>query len=220
VPPAFRTDHAPLLGELAGQAADLGVHRLVLLSARGVDQGPDNPLRAAEQAVRAAAGDRAAVTVLRPSWFMQNFTEAFFAPGVAEGQLVAPTGAGAEPFIDAEDIAAVAVAALTEDGHGGRTTTCPAGSAHHGRGGRGAVQPARPPGRARRPAARAVDGRRGPERPAGRLRRHARGAVQPDRLRRRRAAVLGRAGRARPAAGSFQEWADRELAATAGRRTA
>jgi uncharacterized protein YbjT (DUF2867 family) len=120
VPPAFRTDHAPLLGELAGQAADLGVSRLVLLSARGVDQGPDNPLRAAEQAVRAAAGDRAAVTVLRPSWFMQNFTEAFFAPGVAEGQLVSPTGDGAEPFIDAEDIAAVAVAALTEAGHGGR----------------------------------------------------------------------------------------------------
>jgi uncharacterized protein YbjT (DUF2867 family) len=51
---------------------------------------------------------------------MQNFTEAFFAPGVAEGQLVSPTGDGAEPFIDAEDIAAVAVAALTEAGHGGR----------------------------------------------------------------------------------------------------
>jgi uncharacterized protein YbjT (DUF2867 family) len=113
-------DYAPLMGELAGQAVDLGVSRLVFLSARGVDQGPDNHLRAAERAIRQAAGDRAGVTVVRPSWFMQNFTEAFFAPGVAEGRLISPTGNGAEPFIDAEDIAAVAVAALTEDRHAGR----------------------------------------------------------------------------------------------------
>jgi uncharacterized protein YbjT (DUF2867 family) len=114
-------DYAPLLADLAGQAADLGVSRLVFLSARGVDQGPDNHLIATERAIRQAVGDRAGVTVVRPSWFMQNFTEAFFAPGVAEGKLVSPTGEGAEPFIDAEDIAAVAVAALTEDGHAGRT---------------------------------------------------------------------------------------------------
>ena len=120
VPPAMRLDHAPLLGELAGKAADLGVSRLVLLSARGADQGGENPLIAAERAVRQAAGDRTGVTVVRPAWFMQNFTEAFFAPGLADGALVAPTGDGAEPFIDAEDIAAVAAAALTEDGHAGR----------------------------------------------------------------------------------------------------
>jgi uncharacterized protein YbjT (DUF2867 family) len=120
VPPAFRMDYAPLLGEFAGQAVDLGVSRLVFLSARGADQGPDNHLVASERAIRQAAGDRASVTVVRPSWFMQNFTEAFFAPGLAEGTLVSPTGSGAEPFIDAEDIAAVAVAALTQDGHAGR----------------------------------------------------------------------------------------------------
>ena len=120
VPPAYRLDHAPLMGELAGQAVELGASRLVVLSARGVDQGPDNPLIAAERAVRQAAGDRAAVTVVRPAWFMQNFTEAFFVPGILEGALVAPTGDGAEPFIDAEDIAAVAAAALTEDRHAGR----------------------------------------------------------------------------------------------------
>jgi uncharacterized protein YbjT (DUF2867 family) len=121
VPPAFRMDYAPLAGELAAQAVDLGLSRLVFLSARGADQGPDNHLIAAERAIRQAAGGRAGVTVVRPSWFMQNFTEAFFAPGVGEGQLVSPTGDGAEPFIDAEDIAAVAVAALTEDHHAGRS---------------------------------------------------------------------------------------------------
>ena len=120
IPPAMRTDHAPLLGDLAGRAADAGVERLVLLSARGVDQGPSNPLLDAERAVTAAAGDRAAVTVVRPSWFAQNATESFFRPGLEQGTLVAPTGDGAVPWIDAEDIAAVAAAALTGDGHAGR----------------------------------------------------------------------------------------------------
>jgi uncharacterized protein YbjT (DUF2867 family) len=120
VPPALRTDHPPLLGRLAGQAADAGLQRLVLLSARGVDQGPSNPLLEAERAVTAAAGDRVAVTVVRPTWFAQNATESFFRPGIEQGALVAPTGDGAVPWIDAEDIAAVAAATLTGEGHAGR----------------------------------------------------------------------------------------------------
>jgi uncharacterized protein YbjT (DUF2867 family) len=119
VPPALRMDHPPLLVRLAEQALAACVQRLVLLSARGVDAGPDNPLIAAERAVGAVAGDR--LTVIRPAWFMQNFTESFFAPGVASGSLVAPAGDGAEPFVDADDIAAVAAAALSTDEHGART---------------------------------------------------------------------------------------------------
>lgn len=103
-------DHPPLLAAFAERAREAGVSRLVLLSARGVDQDPDNPLRQAEQAV---AGAGLPVTVVRPTWFMQNFTEAFCAPGLADGAIVAPTGGGAEPFIDADDIAAVAAAGLT-----------------------------------------------------------------------------------------------------------
>ena len=110
VPPSLRVDHPPLIAALAARAADAGVQRLVLLSARGVDQGPDNPLRQAEQAV-ATAG--LPVTVVRPAWFMQNFTESFLASSLADGALVAPTGTGAEPFVDVADIAAVAAAALT-----------------------------------------------------------------------------------------------------------
>jgi uncharacterized protein YbjT (DUF2867 family) len=110
VPPALRTDHPPLLAAFAERAAASGVERLVLLSARGVDHGPDNPLRQAEGAI-ATAG--LPVTVVRPSWFMQNFTESFFADGVASGAVVAPAGDGAEPFIDVVDIAAVAAGALT-----------------------------------------------------------------------------------------------------------
>lgn len=120
IPPAMRTDHPPLLGRFAEQAAVEGLQRLVLLSARGVDQGPPNPLIEAERAVSAAAAGRVAVTVVRPSWFAQNATEAFFRAGIQEGLLVAPTGDGALAWVDAEDIAAVAAAALTSDGHVGR----------------------------------------------------------------------------------------------------
>ncbi len=120
IPPAMRSDHAPLLGRFAEQAATEGLQRLVMLSARGVDQGPSNPLIEAERAIDAAAAGRVAVTVVRPSWFAQDATEAFFRPGLQEGQLVAPTGDGAVAWVDAEDIAAVAAAALTSDGHGGR----------------------------------------------------------------------------------------------------
>lgn len=110
VPPAMRGDHPPLIAALAQRAADAGASRLVLLSARGVDREPDNPLRQAEEAV-ASAG--LPVVVVRPTWFMQNFTEDFFASGLAEGVVVAPTGDGAQPFVDAADIAAVAAAGLT-----------------------------------------------------------------------------------------------------------
>ncbi|MFF3272438.1 SDR family NAD(P)-dependent oxidoreductase [Streptomyces chrestomyceticus] len=63
----------------------------------------------------------AAWTILRPSWFDQNFSEdEVIGATIAEGELRLPTGTGREPFIDVQDIAEVAVAALTGDGHAGR----------------------------------------------------------------------------------------------------
>ena len=58
-------------------------------------------------------------TVVRCSWFAQNFSEAFMVDGVLAGEVAVPAGDVPEPFVDAEDIADVAVAALTEDGHHG-----------------------------------------------------------------------------------------------------
>ncbi|WP_283136092.1 NmrA family transcriptional regulator [Rhizohabitans arisaemae] len=86
--------------------------RVVLLSARGMAWHP------AEDAVRNRAREW---TILRPTWFAQNFSEDLFAPGVEAGEIALPTREGREPFIDAEDIADVAVAALTADGHDGQT---------------------------------------------------------------------------------------------------
>ncbi|MGF1339574.1 NAD(P)H-binding protein [Streptomyces flavovirens] len=106
------------------QAVASGVRRLVLLSARGVDVpgyfGPSyeggGPHLESESAVRSSG---VAWTILRPGWFAQNFSEGVFLDGVRGGELALPTGDGAAAFVDADDIAAVAVAALTEEGHDG-----------------------------------------------------------------------------------------------------
>lgn len=111
VPPALQLEHVDQIAALGRVALDSGADRAVLLSARGVDRAPDNAMFRAEQALAATGLPTAAV---RPAWFAQNFTESFFAPAITtDGVIVAPTGDGANPFIDAADIAAVAVAALT-----------------------------------------------------------------------------------------------------------
>ncbi|WP_239134018.1 NAD(P)H-binding protein [Rugosimonospora africana] len=95
------------------EAVAAGVRRLVLLSAGGADHD-SNPLKLAEQAVR---GSGVEWTVLRPTWFAQNFSEGPWRPGVLSGALALPTGDGRTAFVDAEDIAEVAASALTEDRH-------------------------------------------------------------------------------------------------------
>lgn len=111
--------HGARIPRFVAAAVASGVRRLVLLSAYGVGEaGDSHPLKPAEQAVRASGIDW---TILRPDWFAQNFSESFWLRGVLSGELVLPAGDGGTPFVDAEDIAEVAVAALTEDGHSGRT---------------------------------------------------------------------------------------------------
>ena len=58
-------------------------------------------------------------TILRASWFAQNFSEHFLLEPVLDGVIALPAGDVAEPFVDVDDIADVAVAALTDDGHAG-----------------------------------------------------------------------------------------------------
>ena len=59
-------------------------------------------------------------TVVRASWFSQNFSEGAFLDMVLAGEIALPAGEVGEPFVDADDIADVAVAALSEDGHAGQ----------------------------------------------------------------------------------------------------
>jgi uncharacterized protein YbjT (DUF2867 family) len=97
---------------LAELAVRTGVTRLVVLSGRGEPEA-----EAAEQAVRDSGAE---LTILRSTWFAQNFSEDYWRDAVLSGEVALPAGEMPEPFVDADDIADVAVAALTEDGHVGK----------------------------------------------------------------------------------------------------
>lgn len=103
---------AASIGSFAELAAGGGVRRLVLLSGRGEEEA-----RACERTVQESGAEW---TILRASWFNQNFSEHYLLEPVLSGVVALPAGNVAEPFIDVEDIADVAVAALTQDGHAGR----------------------------------------------------------------------------------------------------
>lgn len=91
------------------RAVARGVQRLVLLSGRGEEEA-----QACERIVQAAGVEW---TVVRASWFLQNFSEGEFLGMVQAGAITLPAADIPEPFIDADDIADVALAALTEEGH-------------------------------------------------------------------------------------------------------
>ena len=91
------------------QAVRSGVRKLVLLSGRGEVE--------AEQAECVVQNSGVDWTILRASWFFQNFSEAHFLEPILQGELALPVGNIAEPFVDVEDIAEIAVAALIQPGH-------------------------------------------------------------------------------------------------------
>ncbi|MFE2636678.1 NmrA family transcriptional regulator [Streptomyces scopuliridis] len=104
---------AEAVGEFSAFAVAHGARRLVLLSGRG-----EEGARAGEEKMKESGADW---TVVRASWFNQNFNEGFFLEPVLAGELALPTGDAVEPFVDTDDIADVAVAALTGDQHIGKT---------------------------------------------------------------------------------------------------
>ena len=92
-------------------AREKGVRRLVLLSGRGEEE--------AQRCERIVQDSGLEWTVVRASWFAQNFSEGAFHELVLAGEVTLPAGDVLEPFIDIDDIADVVVAALTEEGHSG-----------------------------------------------------------------------------------------------------
>lgn len=97
---------------LVERAVAQRVRRLVLLSGRGEEEA-----QACELIIQRPDIEW---TVVRCSWFSQNFSEGAFLDMVLAGEVALPAGEVGEPFVDVDDIADVAVAALTEDGHAGR----------------------------------------------------------------------------------------------------
>ena len=94
------------------KARKQGVKRLVLLSGRGEEEA-----QACERIVQNSGLEW---TIVRASWFNQNFSEGAFIDMVHNGAITLPAGDMHEPFVDVDDIADVAVAAFTQDFHNGQ----------------------------------------------------------------------------------------------------
>ncbi|MER6307856.1 NAD(P)H-binding protein [Streptomyces sp. NPDC001657] len=113
VPPVGDPDPAAVMLPFLQQARTAGVRRAVLLSASAIPEGGP-AVGAVHQALPGLFDEWA---VLRPSWFMQNFTGTHaHADSIREhGVILTAAGTGRVGFVDADDIAAVAVRALTDD---------------------------------------------------------------------------------------------------------
>jgi uncharacterized protein YbjT (DUF2867 family) len=115
VAPVMRIDFANQVATFLDLAETAGVRHVTYLSAYGIDQAPP---QVALRAVELDLIGRGAIThsILRPAWFMQNFSETFLKP--VDGVIAVPTANGSEAFIDAADIAAVAAETLASpDAH-------------------------------------------------------------------------------------------------------
>lgn len=96
---------------LTSAAKASGVRKLVMLSGRG-----EAHARKCEDIIRNCGLD---FTLVRAAWFAQNFSEGYLQAPVLEGVVALPAGDVQEPIADVDDIADVAVAALTDDRHNG-----------------------------------------------------------------------------------------------------
>jgi uncharacterized protein YbjT (DUF2867 family) len=113
VAPVGVADPAPLVAPFLGTARERGVRRVVLLSSSAVPEGAPG-LGELHRMVCAAVPSP---TVLRPSWFMQNFLgdHPHARSARVDGEIVTATGSGRAAFVDAGDIAAVAARALADE---------------------------------------------------------------------------------------------------------
>ncbi len=100
------------IGAFTELAVRSGVRRLVLLSGRGEPE--------AQRCEEIVMGSGVQWTVLRCSWFNQNFSENYLLEPILAGEVALPASNVVEPFVDADDIADAAVAALTDDKHVGQ----------------------------------------------------------------------------------------------------
>lgn len=102
-----------IIQEFTVLATRLGVQKMVLLSGRG-----EKEAQVCEEIVKASAKNW---TIVRASWFNQNFSESFFLEPLLAGFVALPRAEALEPFTDADDIAAVVTECLLNDKHNGQT---------------------------------------------------------------------------------------------------
>jgi uncharacterized protein YbjT (DUF2867 family) len=99
--------------EFTSLAVKSGIQKMVLLSGKG-----EKEAELCEQVVMNAGADW---TIVRASWFNQNFSESFFLDPILTGHVALPRGEALVPYVDTDDIADVVVEALLNDDHVGQT---------------------------------------------------------------------------------------------------
>ena len=107
IPSAFNT-----IKQFTTLAIELGITKMVLLSGRG-----EKEAQLCEEVVMKNAPNW---TIVRASWFNQNFSESFFLDPILAGHVALPRAEALEPFTDADDIADVVVQTLIDDKHNGQ----------------------------------------------------------------------------------------------------
>ncbi|MBL8657676.1 MAG: SDR family oxidoreductase [Altererythrobacter sp.] len=118
-------DSKGLLLPLIEAAASRGV-KVVFQSVLGVDADDSIPYRQVEIALEKSGTP---YVILRPNWFADNF-HTFWKTGIDHGRIELPAGEGKSSFIDARDIAASAVAALTSSAFDGNAFNLTGPKAH------------------------------------------------------------------------------------------
>ncbi|HWM06260.1 MAG TPA: NmrA family transcriptional regulator [Actinophytocola sp.] len=111
VPDLVVANPTDAIAEVVETALAAGTRRVVLLSGRGEERA-----EACEKILMSSGADW---TVLRASFFNQNFSESYLVDAIRAGEVMLPAGDVGEPFSDTDDIADVAATVLTEDGHVG-----------------------------------------------------------------------------------------------------
>jgi uncharacterized protein YbjT (DUF2867 family) len=106
---------ADKLNPFIDQASAIDLGHVVLNSALGVDANEDAPLRKIERHLMASGVN---YTILRPNFFMENFTSGFLGPMVHQGEIYLAAAAGKTSFISTFDIAAVAAESFAAKRYG------------------------------------------------------------------------------------------------------
>jgi uncharacterized protein YbjT (DUF2867 family) len=115
VAPPLDPEAPAKLNPVIDQAKTAGVRHIVFNSALGVDQNDAAPLRVVEKHLMASGVE---YTILRPNFFMENFSSGFLAPMIAQGGIFLAAGDAGTSFVSVQDIAAVAAAAFEKERFG------------------------------------------------------------------------------------------------------
>lgn len=115
IAPPLDVESPAKLNPVIDRAKALGVGHIVLNSALGADADENAPLRRIERYLTASG---VGCTILRPNFFMENFTTGFLAPMVRQGEIYLAAADGKTSFISTLDIAAVAAEAFAGAHHG------------------------------------------------------------------------------------------------------